>query len=131
MFGKGQGSAFADWFTIMLMPVHPVACGARFKVTDERADCRHLLLDKPVLFLVPDLEEYTRKDRQFQFDFDEMTPGSKLKTWEGVCSALVAQWEHDEYAEERARLRRLAFDDLPQDQPVPKLIPFMRERDWI
>ncbi len=91
----------------------------------------YLLLDKPVLFLVPDLEEYVLKDRQFQFNFDEMTPGPKLKTWDAVLAALLGQWNQDEYAGERARLRRLAFDDLPQDQAVPKLIEFMQSRGWI
>lgn len=91
----------------------------------------YLLLDKPVLFLVPDLEDYTSKDRQFQFDFNEMTPGPKLSTWTEVMTALEEQWHQDDYAEQRAWLRRLAFDDLPQEQAVPKIIAFMREQGWV
>jgi CDP-glycerol glycerophosphotransferase (TagB/SpsB family) len=91
----------------------------------------YLLLDKPVLFLVPDLDDYIHRDRQLQFDFHEMTPGPKLKSWNEVMVALIEQWEKDGYAEERARLRRLAFDDLPQDQAVPKLIAYMKSQGWL
>jgi CDP-glycerol glycerophosphotransferase (TagB/SpsB family) len=90
----------------------------------------YLLLDKPVLFLVPDLEDYVSKDRQFQFDFHKMTPGPKLATWRETTAGLLEQWERDTFAEERARLRKLAFDDLPQDQATPKLINFMRTQGW-
>ncbi|MGH8270874.1 MAG: CDP-glycerol glycerophosphotransferase family protein [Gammaproteobacteria bacterium] len=91
----------------------------------------YLLIDRPIIFYVPDLAEYTTNDRAIQFDFHEMTPGPKLTSWPGVIAALTEQWREDNYVEERARLRRLAFDDLPQDQAVPKLIEFMREKMWI
>jgi len=88
----------------------------------------YLLLDKPVLFFVPDLESYISQDRQFQFDFQEMTPGPKLKTWREVMTALAEPRKNDDFAEERARLCKLAFDQLPQEQAVPKLLAFMRGR---
>jgi CDP-glycerol glycerophosphotransferase (TagB/SpsB family) len=91
----------------------------------------YLLLDKPVVFFVPDLEDYVRNDRQFQFDFDEMTPGPKARTWQEVLSALEEQWRDDEYKAERTRLRKLAFDDLDPNDAVPTLIAFMRGRGWI
>lgn len=91
----------------------------------------YLLVDKPVVFLVPDLDEYVRQDRQFQFDFYEMTPGPKVETWPQVLAALEAQWQNDEFIAERARLRQLAFDNLDQREAVPKLIAFMREQGWI
>lgn len=91
----------------------------------------YLLLDKPVVFYVPDLEEYMLKDRQFQFDFEEMTPGPKLKNWDEVLRTLLEQWKQDDYTKERAKLHRLAFDDLPQEQATPKLIAFMQEKGWI
>jgi CDP-glycerol glycerophosphotransferase (TagB/SpsB family) len=91
----------------------------------------YLLLDKPVLFLVPDLDEYIRRDRQFQFDFREMTPGPKVETWQQLLIALEMQWQHDGFAAERARLRQLAFDGLDQREAVPKIIAFMREQGWL
>jgi CDP-glycerol glycerophosphotransferase (TagB/SpsB family) len=91
----------------------------------------YLLLDKPVLFLVPDLDEYIRRDRQFQFDFREMTPGPKVETWQQLLAALEMQWQRDGFAAERARLRQLAFDGLDQREAVPKIIAFMREQGWL
>jgi CDP-glycerol glycerophosphotransferase (TagB/SpsB family) len=91
----------------------------------------YLLVDRPVVFLVPDLDEYVRQDRQFQFDFHEMTPGPKVETWPQVLAVLEAQWQDDEFSAERARLRQLAFDGLDQLEAVPKLIAFMREQGWI
>lgn len=91
----------------------------------------YLLLDKPVLFLVPDLEQYVHDDRQIQFDFREMTPGPKLVEWREVIDGLVMQWECDTYVGARARLRRLAFDDQDQREAVPRLIEFMSSREWI
>lgn len=90
-----------------------------------------LLLDKPVLFLVPDLDDYLSRDRQFQFDYDAMTPGPRVGDWNGLVEALQAQWHHDGFTAERHRLRQLAFDGLPQDDAVPKLLAFMREQGWI
>jgi CDP-glycerol glycerophosphotransferase (TagB/SpsB family) len=91
----------------------------------------YLLLDRPVCFFVPDLEDYVRSDRQIQFDFDEMTPGPKAHTWQQLLSALEQQWRDDGYKAERARLRKLAFDDLDPHAAVPALIAFMRGRGWI
>jgi CDP-glycerol glycerophosphotransferase (TagB/SpsB family) len=91
----------------------------------------YLLLDKPVLFLVPDLDEYIRRDRQFQFDFREMTPGPKVETWQQLLAALEMQWQRDGFAAERARLRQLAFDGLDQREAVPKIIAFMRKQGWL
>jgi len=91
----------------------------------------YLLLDKPILFLVPDLDEYISKDRQFQFDFVEMTPGPKLTSWEETTLELLRQWEVDTFAKHRARLRKMAFDDLSQVEAVPKMLKFMFDRGWL
>lgn len=91
----------------------------------------YLLLDKPVMFLVPDLNEYINLDRQLQFDFHDMTPGPKANSWEELLPMLLEQWRRDSFREARSRLRRLAFDDLPQEESVPKLIAFMQDRQWI
>lgn len=91
----------------------------------------YLLLDKPVLFLVPDVDQYIREDRQLQFDFDDMTPGPKLNSWQELVNELSRQWDHDDYLQARAELRRKAFDDLPQHDAVPKLINFMRSQSWL
>lgn|SRR5574337_1627280 len=91
----------------------------------------YLLLDKPVLFLVPDLDEYVSKDRQLQFDFREMTPGPKAATWHELIKHATQQWERDDYAGARDTLKLKAFDDRPQELAVPSLIEFMRRQAWL
>jgi CDP-glycerol glycerophosphotransferase (TagB/SpsB family) len=91
----------------------------------------YLLLGKPVLFLVPDLDAYIRLDRQLQFDFDAMTPGPKVKTWPELLDRLEREWVEDEFASARAMLAQTAFDGLPQEEAVPRLLDFMRSHGWL
>jgi CDP-glycerol glycerophosphotransferase (TagB/SpsB family) len=90
-----------------------------------------LLVDRPLLFLIPDDDEYTQKDRQLQFDPRTMMPGLIVPDWTSLLDALLNEWANDTHAGERATLRRRAFDDLPQSEAVPKLLAFMREQSWI
>lgn len=90
-----------------------------------------LLVDKPLLFLIPDDDDYATNDRQLQFDPRTMMPGPVVPTWETLLSALLDAWANDHHASERAALRSKAFDDLPQSEAVPRLLAFMREQGWI
>lgn len=90
-----------------------------------------LLIDKPLLYLIPDQDDYTRKDRQLQFDPNTMMPGPVAATCDALLSALLAEWAQDHYREQRAALRSKAFDDLPQAEATTKLVSFMRERGWL
>lgn len=70
----------------------------------------YLVLDRPVLFYVPDLAAYMAR-RELQFDFDAMTPGARATTWPGLLDALVEQLATDTHVVERTTLRKKAFDD--------------------
>lgn len=91
----------------------------------------YLLIDRPVAFLVPDLAEYLRTDRQIQFDFAGMTPGPKVEGWPELMSSLLSQWQDDVHAGERHALRRMAFDDASQEGATQALLDFMRSRGWL
>lgn len=90
-----------------------------------------LLLDRPVLFLITDGDSYSRKDREVQFDPASMMPGPRLANWDALLQTLAAPTSPDPFATERARLRRLAFDDLPQDEATWNILSFMEQQDWI
>lgn len=65
----------------------------------------YLLLDRPLVFYAPDLEEY-RAERGFYFDYGEVTPGPVARS----PSALLRSVERvldgaDTYAGDRARVR--------------------------
>lgn len=66
---------------------------------------QYLLLNKPILYAIPDIEEYKQR-RGFVFEnvLDYM-PGAKVNTKEGLYAFLDAMSEdRDEYKEERERV---------------------------
>lgn len=87
-----------------------------------------LLLDRPVFFLVPDLEEYVARDRSIQFDFHRMTPGPKLRSWPDLLQALEA--DQSGWASRRQELRDLAFDGT-SDRASLRLLERMHEQSWV
>lgn len=112
--------------------IYPLLAHADALITDYSSIYMdYLLLDRPVFFLIPDGDNYARQDRQLQFDPADMMPGPVTNSWKTLLAALAAHQKIDAYIEARARLRRKAFDDLPQAQAVPKLIDFMCEQQWL
>lgn len=112
--------------------IYPLFPYAAALVTDYSSiSMDFLLVDKPLLFLIPDGDDYVEKDRQLQFDPRTMMPGPVVPDWASLLQALLTEWADDTHADERAELRRKAFDDLPQGEAVPKLIALMRKEGWI
>ena len=69
----------------------------------------YLLLDRPVAFYAYDREEYDESG--FHFDYDEVSPGPVVETFEELLGALEDVLSSpDTYADERERVRQLAFD---------------------
>lgn len=90
-----------------------------------------LLVDKPLLFLIPKNDDYVEKDRELQFDPHSMMPGPFVPDWSSLQTALLNEWSQDNYASERASLLSKAFDDLPQSEATSQLISIMREKGWV
>ncbi|MGH8279069.1 MAG: CDP-glycerol glycerophosphotransferase family protein [Gammaproteobacteria bacterium] len=112
--------------------IYPVMPHLAALVTDYSSmSMDFLLVDKPLLFLIPEDDSYVRNDRRLQFDPRTMMPGPVVPSWRALLAALASEWKHDGFVAERAALRRKAFDDLPQAEAVPKLIALMRERGWV
>lgn len=84
-----------------------------------------LLLDRPAVFFDYDREEYTTQSRELYFDYDEMTPGEKAETMEGLVTALsrachpTEEYEA-EYAAKRKKVREMVFD-ASGEMASPKL----------
>ncbi|MFC7006773.1 CDP-glycerol glycerophosphotransferase family protein [Halalkalicoccus salilacus] len=69
-----------------------------------------LLLDRPVVFYAYDRDEYAA-DSGFHLDYDEVTPGPVAETFEELLDTLEAvRSSPDARADERERVRRMAFD---------------------
>lgn len=66
-----------------------------------------LLLNCPLIFIPYDVESYART-RGFMFDYDDVTPGPKVRTWEEFLGALAQSVERaPEEEAKRLRLRAL------------------------
>jgi len=51
----------------------------------------YLLLDRPIVFLAGDLENYKTHDHELYYDYDSVTPGPKVSTWEQMVIALAEE----------------------------------------
>ncbi|GAB6077191.1 CDP-glycerol glycerophosphotransferase family protein [Desulfurobacterium crinifex] len=67
-----------------------------------------LLLDKPIIFAPFDMESYLKNDREFYYDYNEVTPGPKAKNWNEVLVYLKEAIENPEkYGKERERIKKI------------------------
>ena len=67
----------------------------------------YLLTDKPIIFAPFDMEDYVKNDREFYYNYEEVTPGPKAKNWHEVLCYIEEAVKHPEkYSGERERLRR-------------------------
>lgn len=112
--------------------IYPLLAHADALVTDYSSIYMdYLLLDRPVLFLIPDGDSYMQNDRQVQFDLAEMMPGPIAASWPELLTLLDQQWTADAHAEERRALCKRSFDGLSQNDATTRLIEFMRKQRWL
>lgn len=112
--------------------IYPLLPHAAAMVTDYSSiSMDFLLVDRPLLFLIPDDDDYATNDRQLQFDPRAMALGPVVCNWAALLASLKEQWARDSYSGSRAAACRKAFDGIPQAEAVPRLIAFMRSRGWV
>ncbi|OHA69125.1 MAG: hypothetical protein A3J68_02015 [Candidatus Wildermuthbacteria bacterium RIFCSPHIGHO2_02_FULL_48_16] len=69
-----------------------------------------LLLDRPMVFFPFDYQKYVTRDRELYFDYQEVTPGPKVSTLEGLMQELQKLTRgQDEYRAERARVKDTCY----------------------
>ncbi len=62
----------------------------------------YLLLNRPVIFAPFDQEIYLKQDREFYFDYEEVTPGPKAMNWDEVMESLkIFNKDPQAYSKER------------------------------
>lgn len=67
-----------------------------------------LLLDKPIIFFVPDLCSYSELRNFLLSPLDFWMPGIKCETVEKLIEAIENSFKKDEYKKERERIKRIA-----------------------
>jgi len=75
-----------------------------------------LILDRPIIFYVPDIDMYTQQDRQIQFDFYWITPGPKVYNQIELQSCLenILIQRKDNYKKQREEIRKIIFDHFDE-----------------
>lgn len=73
----------------------------------------YLVLNKEIIFIPYDLDKYT-ETRKLYFDYNQMTPGIKYKSFGDFIENLDGVAKLD-YGVERERVRKILFDDYQYD----------------
>lgn len=85
----------------------------------------YLLLDKPVVFAFPDLEEYRRR-RGLQLEpYDEWVPGGVATSLDELCAELAPVIEgRDPHRDSREAMRKL-LHQYPDDRSAARTVEFL------
>ncbi|MDL5361588.1 CDP-glycerol glycerophosphotransferase family protein [Halalkalicoccus sp. NIPERK01] len=108
--------------------VYPLLRGTDALVTDySSVYFDYLLLDRPVVFYAYDRERY-EESPGFYVEYEKVTPGPVAETFDELLAAIELALESpDAYADERERVRRLAFDH-PDDRAAQRVREYVRVR---
>ncbi len=72
----------------------------------------YLLLDKPIIFAPFDFDDYQESYRTFYYDYDEVTPGEKAKSWKEVVVKIgKIMAEEDNFRESRRKINHIFNDN--------------------
>lgn len=91
----------------------------------------YTLLNKPIIFFAPDLESYINKERQIQFDYNEITPGPKIKNWSELIDELKNETNASFWEAKRVETKKIAFDNINQNESTSSILRFAKKNGWI
>lgn len=80
-----------------------------------------LLLDREVIFYNYDMDEYL-KNVSLLFDYDEFSPGVKVKTQDELEKAISKQDAKDEYGKKREEIKELFFDKIARGGALKNIV---------
>lgn len=84
-----------------------------------------LLLNKPIIFYNYDIDEY-KKNVSLLFDYDEFSPGIKVKNQDELENSFSKK---DEYREKREEIKNLFFDKIAQNESSKNIIDKIKENN--
>ena len=81
----------------------------------------YLLFDRPIIFAPFDKESYIKQEREFYFEYDEVTPGPQAKNWEEVIQYIdFFKKNKFAYQEERINLKN-KFHTFQDDKSTQRV----------
>jgi CDP-glycerol glycerophosphotransferase len=73
----------------------------------------YILLNKPIIYYIPDFDEYKKADTSLRDDFFEITPGEKCKNQDELQNELLIN--KDRFADEREQILNLSYKYIDGD----------------
>jgi CDP-glycerol glycerophosphotransferase len=89
----------------------------------------YLLLDRPVFFYNYDYDNYVLNDRDVYFDYEQTTPGPKVKDFLSLldCLEKAIHSDKDEYKNERKRINDIFYSEANQQKVGTKILEYVKE----
>ena len=88
----------------------------------------YLLSNKPIIFAPFDLEEYTRKDRELYFNYNDVTAGPKCQNWDEVIVELIKFISGvDDYKKERQIINN-RFNTFQDGNNSKRVVEFIKQQ---
>jgi len=84
-----------------------------------------LLTDKPIIFAPFDKESYLKKDREFYFNYDDVTPGLQAHNWTEIIEFIeqsLSDTDHFKLEREQIRNKYHSYIDNQSTERVYKAI---------
>jgi CDP-glycerol glycerophosphotransferase (TagB/SpsB family) len=93
--------------------IYPLLAMSDFLLTDySSVYFDYLLTDKPIVFTPFDYQQYLSEEREFYYDYDEITPGPKAYSWDEVSEKIREAFDDPEKYRERRREIRDRFNSF-------------------
>jgi len=87
-----------------------------------------LLLDRPVVFYCYDYEDYVTSDREMYYDYEEVTPGPKPRTFDQLLESLDQLIQgQDEYKADRERVLNIFYSKENQGKTAEKQWQYIKK----
>ena len=81
----------------------------------------YLLLNRPIIFAPFDKETYIQKDREFYFDYNEITPGPQTMDWNEVMQQLEMFTNTPNAYSNKRKLMKNRFHTYQDDQSTKRV----------
>lgn len=86
----------------------------------------YLLLNRPVIFYCYDLNEYLSGEREMYFDYDEVTPGEKVKNFKKLEEVISKTIEgQDLFEQERKRVLNIFYSPKNHNKVTKKQVEYI------
>ena len=86
----------------------------------------YLLLDRPVVFYVFDYDDYVSNMRDLYFEFDEVTPGPKVREFDDLIETLQQIMNGaDTFGSERERVKNIFYSKDNQGPVTKKQVDYI------